>query len=184
MIVRLALAAAALAFASAAAAQTAPAEPDVLNNPNPETLQFYGLPGGAKPKPRTDEGVQFKKAVRVELPGGGGDPWKIGANSPLLKAVKKGDKIVVAFYARLEKGADGAATGQIASAQLQLTAAPYTRLFGKAFEITPEWKLYQAAGHADRDYGAGELSAALHLNTAKQTIDLGALAVLDFGPKP
>ncbi|NGL08106.1 hypothetical protein G5T32_15180, partial [Lactobacillus paracasei] len=52
---RLALAAMALsipagASAPLAAQEAAPAaEPEVLNNANPDSFQVYGLPGGAKP---------------------------------------------------------------------------------------------------------------------------------------
>lgn len=188
---RLALAAMALAiptglaFAPLAAqtTQTAAAEPDVLNNANPETFQVYGLAGGAKPTPIKDDKVQFGKAIRVDTPGGA-NVWSVGVNSPLQAGVKKGDKILLAFYARVQKPADGATTATIASAQLQLAAAPYTKLFGEGVTVGPEWKLYKVVGHADRDYAKGELAAALHINTAKQTLDIGAMAVLDFGQKP
>lgn len=181
MLIRIALAAAALAIpAGSALAQTAAAEPEVLNNPNPATLQVYGLPGGGKPKPIKDEKVQFGSAIRIEATGSG-DAWAIGANSPLTAPVKKGDKVMVAFYARLEKG--DAPTAPV-TGQLQLSAAPYTTLFGKPFQVTPEWKLYSVAGHADRDYAKGELAAAIHLNGGKHTLDIGAVAVLGYGQKP
>lgn len=189
MIKRLALAAMALSIPAGAsaplAAQTAPAaaEPEVLNNANPDAFQVYGLPGGAKPTPIKDDKVQFGKAIRVDTPGGG-NVWSVGVNSPLQAGVKKGDKILLAFYARVQKPADGATTATIASAQLQLAAAPYTKLFGEGVTVGPEWKLYKVVGHADRDYAKGELTAALHVNTAKQTLDIGAMAVLDYGQKP
>ncbi|MEP9358827.1 hypothetical protein [Sphingomonas sp. KR3-1] len=189
MLKRLALAAIALsvpAGASAPRAQTAPAaaaEPDILNNANPDSFQVYGLPGGAKPTPIKDPKVQFGKAIRIETPGGG-NVWSVGVNSPLQAGAKKGDKILIAFYARVEKPADGTTSATIAAAQLQLAAAPYTKVFGEGVTVGPEWKLYKVAGHADRDYAKGELAAALHVNTARQTLDIGALAVLDFGQKP
>src|SRR6218665_415176 len=106
MIKRLALAATALAlpaglaFAPLAAqtTQTAPAaaEPEILNNANPDCFQVYGLPGGAKPTPVKDDKVQFGKAIRVDTPGGG-NVWSVGVNSPLQAGVKKGDKILLAF---------------------------------------------------------------------------------------
>jgi hypothetical protein len=183
---RLALAAIALAIPAGAsaplAAQTA-AEPEILNNANPDSFQVYGLAGGAKPTPVKDDKVQFGKAIRVDTPGGG-NVWSVGVNSPLQAGVKKGDKILLAFYARVQKPADGATTATIASAQLQLAAAPYTKLFGEGVTIGSEWKLYKVIGHADRDYAKGELAAALHINTAKQTLDIGAMAVLDYGQKP
>lgn len=185
---RLALAALALSIPAGLAfaplvAQTAAEEPDVLNNANPEGFQVYGLPGGAKPASIKDDKVQFGKAIRIDTPGGG-NPWSVGVNSPLQKGGKKGDKLVVAFYARVSKPAEGATTATIASAQIQLAAAPYTRIFGNPVTVGPEWKLYTATGHLDRDYAKGELAAALHINTAKQTLDIGAMAVLNYGQKP
>lgn len=164
-------------------AARATAEPKILNNADPDSFQVYGLPGGAKPGSIRDAKVQFGKAIRVETPGGG-NAWSVGVNAPLQAGVKRGDKLLIAFYARVEKPAEGAATATIASAQLQLAAAPYTKLFGEGVTVGPEWKLYKVAGHADRDYARGELAAALHLNTARQTLDIGAMAVLDFGQKP
>jgi hypothetical protein len=185
---RLALAAmalmipAGLAWAPATAQDTA-AEPAILNNANPDAFQVYGLPGGGKPTPIKDPKVQFGKAIRVDTPGGG-NVWNVGVNSPLTAPVKKGDKILVAFYARVQTPATGTTTAEIASVQIQLAAAPYTKVFGNPVTIGPEWKLYTASGHADRDYGKSELAAALHINTAKQTLDIGAMAVLDYGQKP
>lgn len=189
MIKRLALAAIALAIPAGASAplvaQTAPAaaEPDILNNANPDAFQVYGLAGGAKPTAIKDDKVQFGKAIRVDTPGTG-QVWAIGVNSVLEKGAKKGDKLLLAFYARVQKPAEGSTTAQIANAQIQLAAAPYTRVFGEAVTVGPDWKLYKVVGHADRDYAKGELAAALHINTAKQTLDIGAMAVLDYGQKP
>jgi hypothetical protein len=188
MTTRLALAAIALSIPAGASAplaaqtaQTAAAEPEVLNNANPDSFQVYGLAGGAKPASIKDAKVQFGKAIRIDTPGSG-DVWSVGVNSPLAKPVRKGDKIVIAYYARVEKGADGSGAGKV-TGQLQLASAPYTQVFGKPCDVTGEWKLCTAAGHADRDYAQGELAAALHLNTARQTLDIGAMAVLNYGQK-
>lgn len=188
MIQRLALAAIILAIPAGSTSaplgpQTAPAEPEILNNADPDSLQVYGLPPGTKPQWIKDPHAQFGKAMRVETPGGG-NVWSVGVNSPLQLPVKKGDKLVIAFYARVAKPAEGAASAEIAAVQIQLAAAPYTRVFGNPVTIGADWKLYQAAGHADRDYAKGELAAALQINTAKQTLDIGALAVLNYGQKP
>ena len=36
-------------------------------------------------------------------------------------------------------------------------------------------------GVADQDYGPRQLNAALHLDVAKQVLDLGPVFVLDYG---
>jgi hypothetical protein len=65
------------------------------------------------------------------------------------------------------------------------SAAPYTALFSKQnLDIDGTWKFFHVTGKADRDYAKGELAAALHVNTAKQTIDIGAVAVMNYGQVP
>lgn len=147
----------------------------VITNTNPASFKPYGLT--PPPKLVSDKAVQGGKALRIPLTGAG-EPWSIGVNVPLLKPVKAGHKLVVAFYARLNKG--DAPTAKV-NGQIQLSAAPYTALFGKPFDVTPEWKLLQFSGKADKDYAVGSIGAAFHLNTGKQVIDMGPVAVLDMG---
>lgn len=147
----------------------------VITNTNPASFRPYGLT--PPPKLVSDKVVQGGKALRVPVTGAG-EPWSIGVNVPLLKPVKAGDKLVVAFYARLSKS--DAPTAKV-NAQIQLSTAPYTALFSKPFDVGPEWKLLQFSGRADKDYAVGTIGAAFHLNTAKQVIDMGPVAVLDMG---
>lgn len=150
----------------------------VITNTNPASFQTYGF--DPAPKVVKDGAVQGGAALRVPVTGVG-EAWSMGVNVPLLKPVKAGDRLVLAFYARLSKAEGGATTAKIANAQIQLSAAPYTAIFGKPFDVTSEWQLLQVAGKADKDYPAGALVAALHVNTGKHVIDLGPVAVLDMG---
>src|SRR3546814_9539528 len=59
-----------------------------------------------------------------------------------------------------------------------------TGIFGGPVAITPEWKMYDLQGIADRDYAAGELSVSMHLASGKQTLEFGPIFVLDLGPAP
>jgi hypothetical protein len=147
----------------------------VINNTNPASFQVYGL----TPAPKTvaDKAVQGGKALRIPVTGSG-NPWSVGVNVPLTRPVKAGDKIVVAFYARLSKAA--AASARL-NGQLQLSAAPYTAIFAKGFDATAEWQFLQFAGKADKDYAPGALTAAFHVNTGNHVLDLGPVAVFDMG---
>ncbi|MBX3565495.1 MAG: hypothetical protein KF730_13075 [Sphingomonas sp.] len=164
------LAAVPVALASAPLAQ----EPVMLNNPNPASFQVYGL----QPVPKTiaDDGVEGGRALPIAVTGNG-NVWAIGVNVPIIKPIKAGDKITIYFWAKLQ----GTGTASIASAQLQLASAPYTRIFGEGVTITPQWKLYQVSGVADAAYPRGTLNAAFHLNTGNHVAVLGAVAVLDAG---
>jgi hypothetical protein len=144
----------------------------VFNNTNPASFQAYGFTPA--PKVVSDKAVQGGKALRLPVTGTG-DPWSAGVNVPLVKA---GDKIVIAFYVRLSKAE--APSAKIA-AQLQLASAPYTAIFSKSFDATAQWQFLQVAGKADKDYPAGAIGAAFHVNTGKHVLDLGPVAVLDMG---
>jgi hypothetical protein len=171
------LAASCLALLAApAAAQDAMAD-RLVNDPRVEALQPYGQP--IPPVVRSDKGVQFGKALRVRLKGDK-DFGRIGVITPLVKPVNQGDRIVIAFWARAVETEDGA-PGKIGRVQLEATPVIRT-IFERAFEVGPEWKMYQLRGVADRDYGPGALNAAMHLDVAKQVLDLGPLFVLDYGP--
>lgn len=176
----LALAALAIpALATApATAQTAAKEPEILNNPMPDGFQVLGFK--TPPKARKDPTVQYEKSMRIKA-AGGGNPWDIGINIPIQAAVKAGDQIVMLYWARLETPEEGKTTARIASAQVQLAAAPYTALFSAPAEVGPEWKLYEVRGKADKDYAPKILAASLHLNTGKHVIDIGPVAVLNYG---
>ena len=162
------------AMALVAAAAPAAQEPVMLNNANPASFQVYGT----QPAPKTiaDEGVEGGRALPVKVTGNG-DPWAVGVNVPITKPIKAGDKITIYFWAKLQ----GTGTASIASAQLQLASAPYTRIFGEGVTITPQWKLYQVSGVADAAHPRGTLNAAFHLNTGNHTVLLGAVAVLNAG---
>jgi hypothetical protein len=169
-----ALGAALLAAAPAAAQDDISKQ--IINVPSPAAFTIYGLP--EKPKVRKDPAVQGGQALRVAVPAKGATPYAVGLSAPVTKAVKKGDKLVLAFWARFDK-AEGASVS-IANAAVQLATAPYTAAFGKPVDIGPDWKLYSVEGVADRDYAAGELAVAMHLATGKQVIDLGPIFLLDL----
>lgn len=159
------------------AAADAPSMADrLVNDPRVEALNPYGL--RLPPAVRADKGVQFGKALRVPLKGHA-DFWRVGVTTPVLKPVRKGDQIVIAFWARAEETENGA-PGKIG--RVQLEATPVVRaIFEQPFEVSAEWKMYQLKGVADQDYGPRQLNAALHLDSAKQVLDLGPVFVLDYG---
>jgi hypothetical protein len=125
--------------------------------------------------------VQGGKALRIQVRRKGANPWDVAVESAINQPVKAGDSLLFAFWARLEKGADGATTTTLPYNAVQLMAAPYSTVFGNPVEIGPEWKLHEVEGKADRDHPAGTLKATVHLATAEQTIDMGPLIVVNLG---
>jgi hypothetical protein len=171
-----------LAPAAAGHAQAAPAAADditskIINLPPPAAHRVDGAKGSI----RKDEAVQGGKALRIAVPGKSGKAWSVSVANPVAKPVKAGDRILLAFWARLAKAEGGTTTASLPYNAVQLSAAPYTALFSGGVEVGPEWKLHEVKGKADKDYAGGTLNASIHLATGKHTIDLGPIFVLNLG---
>ena len=150
----------------------------IISAPVPDQYRVDGLSSGARV--RNDAGVQFGKALRVPVPGRGENAWSVAVAVPIVRPVQAGDNLILAFWARLERGEDGATSAELPHNAVQLASAPYTALFTGAVTIGPEWRMHEIRGRADRDYAAGELNVALHLATGRQTIDIGPVFLLDM----
>ncbi|HEY1605277.1 MAG TPA: carbohydrate binding domain-containing protein [Allosphingosinicella sp.] len=152
----------------------------IINRPPVTAWQVNGLSG--KPNVRSDPAVQYGKALRVDIPGKGANPWAIAASDAIDKPVKAGDNLILAFWVRLEKGENGATTATLPYNAIQMSSDPYTAVISQPVTIGPEWKMVEIKGKADHAYAAGQLAVTVHLATAKQIIDLGPVFVLDMGP--
>jgi hypothetical protein len=160
--------------AIAAAQSDADLAKQIVNDPgNPQVT-------GAKASLRDDPQAQGGKALRVEVPRKGANPWDSTVGGPIDKPIKRGDNLVLIFSARLEKGANGPTTILPYNA-IQLGSAPYSTIISGSNEIGPEWKQFQVTGKADANYPAGALKVTIQLATAKQTVDFGPIIVLDRG---
>ena len=151
----------------------------IVNNPDPSTFTIYGL--NPAPKSKKDDTVQGGRSLSIPVTGSG-TPYAIGVGSPIIQDIKAGDHLTLMFYARLAKAEPGVTTAKI-TGQIQLSAAPYTTIFGKQFDMTTEWQLFQVSGVADKDYAKGTIGASFHVNTGKHTVALALVAVIDKDKK-
>ncbi len=149
----------------------------MINNPDPSSYMVWGVT--PTPKSKKDETVQGGRSIHVPTTGNG-NAWDISVNVPINKPIKSGDKLVLMYYAKLEKPKEGETSAHI-TGQIQLNAAPYSVVITSGADITPEWKLYTAEGRADKDYAVGTLNATFHLNTGKHIVAMGLVAAFDYG---
>ena len=164
-----------LGFATAAVAED-PGDlaKKIINDPGDPHVD------GAKASLRDDPAVQGGKALRVQVAKKGANPWDAMIGGPVNKPIKAGDKLILAFWARLEKGENGATTTLPYNA-VQLASAPYSTVISGSNDIGPDWKMYQVTGKSDRDYGSGQVKVTIQLATAKQTVDFGPIMLFDMG---
>jgi hypothetical protein len=133
---------------------------------------------------------QTSRAVKADVAGGhalqvtvqtpGANVWDVGATSPIARPIAKGDKIVVAFWARAPR-LSGDATTPIPFAGVSLSAAPYTPLVSGSAAIGREWTLHQVTGVAGADAAGGAAMVSLHLGAAKAVLEFGPIFVIDLG---
>lgn len=147
----------------------------IINDPSAPDVN------GAKASLVADPHVLGGKAIRVQVPRKGANPWDSMVGGAIKKPIAKGDRLVLMFSARLEKGENGATTATLPYNAVQLAAEPYTTIVSTVAAIGPDWKDFKVEGVADGAYAPGKLKVTLQLATAKQTIDFGPLVVLDLG---
>lgn len=183
---RLASATVLAGLATSATTQTAPASAPalaadplerVVNDPRPAAAVPYGF--RMPPLVISDKKVQFGKALRLPIPREVGDGGSMGFTMPVIKPIKAGDRMVIAFWARAYK-TEGGAPGKIARVRLEESTPPHRELFAQPVVVGPEWKMYQVSGIADQDYAPGRIGLAMHLAAAKQTLDIGPVFVLRY----
>lgn len=150
-----------------------------INKPS-ANWAVYGA--GQKTTAVKDKTVQGGGATKVEVQTASDRPWGVGVSQGLTGKVTKGDVLLVAFWAKAEAVDGGPASADISAVRVQLAAAPYDAALQGGLKIGGEWKMYTVPGRATIDIPAGGGSVALHVGAAKQTLLLGPLFVLDFGP--
>ena len=136
---------------------------------------------GAKAKLVDDSGVQGGKALQVTVARKGAHDWDSTVESAVSKPVKAGDRLVLAFDAKLISIDGGATNATLPYNAIQLQAAPYSTVISGPAAIGSGWQFYKIEGKSDRNYGPGELKATIQLGNAKQTVDFGPIVVLDMG---
>jgi len=153
-------------------------EERIISVPAPQAYRVDGPRGAGRV--RNDAGVQGGKALRVTVNQPNAEAWRVSVSVPINKAVRAGDNLVLAFWARMERGPDGATSSTLPNNTVQLAAAPYSALFAGPVTVTPQWQMFEIRGRANRDYAAGELNVAMHLANAQHVIDIGPVFVLNM----
>lgn len=152
-----------------------------INRPS-TAWNVYG-PGQTN-APVKDKAVIGGGGIRVQVTAPTPDkPWDSSAGQGVNGKITKGDVITIAFWAKAEPVDGGPATANISSVRVQQAASPWGGIVeGKVVVTSGEWQIYTVSGRAGMDAEKGGAGVALHLGGAKQTVVLGPLFVLDFGP--
>ena len=149
----------------------------IINNPPVTFWQINGVE--TQPRPRRAEGVLGERAISVRARRAD-QPWATAGQMTIRGAIKQGDTILLAVWARLATPAPGQTTGEL-PVRVQQASEPYTAIAQSTGRIGSSWKMVYASGVAGQDYEGGTTNLAVHLATADHTVELGPALVLNFG---
>lgn len=142
--------------------------------PDADTLTSYGE---IEANVVNDRGVPGGRALDITVPRASQNPWDGGVSGGLTEDIKKGDTLVMAFWA---KGIEG--PGEITNVGLQMNTAPYAAIDQLiAVNLEPTWQPYAVFVTADQDYSAGDAGYTFHLTSAKQKLRIGPVVVFNTG---
>lgn len=154
--------------------------PELISDPSIEAWSVTGA--DQKHVNVNTDAVPGGIALRIEVKRAANNNWDIGARQTVSGTIKKGDIVLLAYYARGVRAYNEANTAVITSSQIELSRTPYTSVAHGAARLSKDWTIYYVSGRADRHYASGEAQISLHLGAAQQTLELGPAFVFNFGP--
>ncbi len=117
-----------------------------------------------------------KTCLRIELQQRLPNAWDIGAVMPVLADIRKGDKLQVMVWARLDTD-DPKATA-VVPMLLQMGSPPYTSVVSGSVALSAKLEPVMISGVAAESYAGGTVNLALQLGQLGQSVVLSAPYVL------
>jgi endo-1,4-beta-xylanase len=123
----------------------------------------------------------FKQAARLQTLKRPDEAYNFQFRTKITQPVKKGDALVAVFDARASEPLSATGIAQ-SSFVFELASEPYTKSVDYPFKVGPSWHRYYVPFVAQADQAPGSAQVMFRLGYDPQTIEIGGLQVLDFGP--
>jgi endoglucanase len=150
-----------------------PALDHLINEAKLSAWSVYGEGQSTQAVPCEASG---KACLKVSLAAKRPNPWDIGAVVPITGEIRKGDKLQVLLWARLET--DDAKAKLSVPVSLQLGAAPFTAILSSSATLTNQLEPIVLSGVAPADQAAGSVVLSMHLGQVGQPLWLSVPFVL------
>lgn len=157
----------------AAARSSDPALDHLINVAQVSAWSVYGEGQSAQ---RVACEASGKTCLRVALQAKRANPWDIGAMAPITGDIRKGDKLQVLFWARLDT--DDTQARVSVPVSLQLGAPPYTGVITGSAVLTDKLEPVVLSGTAQADQPAGTVALSVQIGQVGQPLLLSAPFVL------
>ncbi|MBN8217320.1 MAG: DUF4832 domain-containing protein [Spirochaetes bacterium] len=138
------------------------------------------ISGGGKVSVIQVAGQPFTEAIHAECPEKKPRSWDVSLIQLTAKEFKKGDAMLFVFYARslASEAPDGKASF---NARAQKASPPWTDAKAQNLKADATWKRFAIPFTAPADYAAGDCKLAFILGDWRQELDVGGIALFDFG---
>ncbi|MGA7119010.1 MAG: glycoside hydrolase family 44 protein [Polyangiaceae bacterium] len=127
-------------------------------------------------------GQPFSQALRARIKKGSGHEWAVQLQASNTGPVDEGDVLLATFYLRAEAPNPDTGTGQTQFV-FEEAGEPYAKSTMVDAEAGPDWRKVYAGFVAKRKFAANEAHMIFRLGYDPQTIDIGGVAVENFGKK-
>lgn len=156
-----------------AARSSDPALDHLINSPKVSAWSVYGEGQSTQQVACEASG---KACLRVDLQGKRVNPWDNGVIAPITADIRKGDKLQVLVWMRLDT--DDAKAKVEVPLSLQLNAAPYTALVSGVAALTNKLEPVVLNGTAQENQAAGTVMLSAHVGQVGRPIIVSAPFVL------
>jgi hypothetical protein len=145
---------------------------------DPTRLDWAVFGPGAVSKSIKDSSIPGGGALQITVPKKGATNYEIGSNAPMTVAIKRGQTLVISFYARTLSADTPDGRGKI-GVRFQRNAPPYPGFGDTTLDIGKDWKLYEVSAKSDNDFPKGEGVVNFQLSGAKQTVQIAQTIMVE-----
>ena len=153
----------------------------MLSEPGLAGLHFSAPPEVASSQTVAVEGMPFDEALRITVRARPRDAWGVQLTAETNSPIRRGDVLLVSYF--LKGVASEDESGQVAvTAHVQQSQDPHTKVATLPGQTAEQWRHVVRPFVADRNLDADENNFVFHLGYAPQTLLIGGVELLDYGP--
>lgn len=152
-----------------------PAGSWLLNNTEMANLNSDYHYGNITASDEAVEGQLFSQKVRIQVHAAGANPWDAGYGIRNINLMDQGDAALLVIWLRAEAGGDGQVSVFVEN------SSTFEKEVYLTFNPPAQWTQYFIPFDANTNYAANALAVGMHLASQAQTIEVGGLAVLNYG---
>lgn len=147
----------------------------LLNDTEAANLSDDYSYGGLSTSNQPATGQPFSQKVTINVSSAGDNPWDAGYGIRNVHQMNAGDAGLLVIWLRSEGGGNGQVSVFVEN------ATTYEKEVYLTFNPPAQWTQYFVPFDANTTYAPNGLSAGLHLAWQAQTIEVGGLAILNYG---